>query len=154
MTTWLLMKLLKSKSVLEFQSGMVGSWTTMGSNSIAFWSKFPYVSKPYMGLLKSSESSIIIGFDAQFVRESEDGSKAPVSIKSGIIIGVSCFTGGIIWDCLGNGLCMGGVGGAALRAKGSLKVIDLAVVGVPPFEDDEGVWAWSDSELMDDRRRV
>jgi hypothetical protein len=46
----------------------------------------------------------------------------------------------------------GGVMGAARRAKGSEKGIDLRG-GVPCVEEDE-VWPWSDSELMLPRRRV
>lgn len=95
-TTWLLMKLLKSRSLGVFQSDMVGSLTTIGSSIMAFCSKVPNVSKPYMGLLKSIESSIIIESGVQVERDSADGSKPPVLKKVVDTAGTSCLTGEMI----------------------------------------------------------
>lgn len=128
---WLCMKLLKSKSLGVFQSGMAGSLTTIGSSIIVFWSMFPYVSNPYTDLPKSSGSSIIMPSDCQLVRDSAVGSNAPVFMNPFGIIAASCLIGATIWDCRGNGLCIGGVGGALCRAKGSESGTVL-VVGVPP----------------------
>lgn len=58
-------------------------------------------------------------------------------MKVGVTMGVSCLIV-VIWDCLGNGLFIGGVGGALTRARGSLYGSDL-VVGVPLYEDEEEV---------------
>ena len=132
------MKLLKSKSLLVLQSGITGSLTTIGSSIMAFWSKLPYVSNPYMGLLKSSGSSIIMESDCQFVRDKAEGSSAPVFMNVVETIDVSCFIGDTICDCLGNGLFIGGVGGALCRANGSLKGIDF-VVGVPLYDEEDEV---------------
>jgi hypothetical protein len=71
----------------------------------------------------------------------------------GETIGDSCLTGEIICDWRGNGLFIGGVGGALGRAKGPSKANDR-VVGVPPYEEFEDAWPWSDSELTDRRLRV
>ena len=98
---------------------------------MALESKLLNVSNEYMFLLlKSSGSSIIIGSDVQAVRVRADGSRAPVFINVDDTIGASCLTGGVICDCLGNGLSIGGVGGAVCRGKASTYGIDL-VVGVP-----------------------
>jgi hypothetical protein len=67
-------------------------------------------------------------------------------------IGDSCFIGATICDCLGKGLFMGGVGGALLRAKGSVKG-NCLVVGVPLYEEGDDVWPCSESELTEPRLR-
>lgn len=146
------MKLLKSKSFGAFQSGIAGSFTTMGSSIIVVWSKLPYASNPYMGLLKSIESSMIIASDCQFVRDRVAGSIAGC-IKPLESNGASCFTGDTIWDWRGKGLFIGGVGGALGRLKGSVKGIVL-VVGVPPYEELDEAWSCSESELIDPLRWV
>lgn len=86
--------------------------------------------------LNSMEGSSSIGVSAAHVdRIKFDGSK-PVRMNDVEMKGGSDFTVEVICDCLGNGLFIGGVGGAPLRANGSLKGIDL-VVGVPYDEEDE-----------------
>lgn len=129
---------MKSNSFALFQSGIMGSFMTSGS-TIMVWSKFPKLSNPYIGLLKSTGSSIIIESFIHGVLESEEGSKALASMKVGDIILGSCFTGDTIWDCLGNGLFMGGVGGALLRTKGLAYAKDDLVVGVSVCDDGEEV---------------
>jgi hypothetical protein len=133
------MKLLKSRSFGSFQSGIMGfaGLITHGSSIIAFESKLVKESKVYMDLvLKSMGSSIIIGSEDHVDRVSADGSKAPELMKFGDTMGASCLIGVMMWDCLGNGLSIGGVGGALTRAKGSTYGIDF-VVGVPPYEEPE-----------------
>lgn len=86
--------------------------------------------------LKSIEdSSSIEGSAAHDDRIKFDGSR-PERMDVVEMKGVSDFTVEVICDCLGNGLFIGGVGGAPLRANGSLNGIDL-VVGVPYDEDEE-----------------
>jgi hypothetical protein len=57
-----------------------------------------------------------------------------VFIKVEETSGDSCFTGDTICDCRGNGLFIGGVGGALGRANGPSNANDL-VVGVPLYEE-------------------
>lgn len=142
---------LKSSSVLLFQSGIIGSLGLSASVSIigSYPVKF---SNPYIGL-KSMGSSIIMESFIHAVCERADGSRAPVFMKVGEAMGDSCFTGETICDCRGNGLVMGGVGGALCRAKGLSKAKDR-VVGVPPDDEFEDAWPWSDSELTERRLRV
>jgi hypothetical protein len=141
----------KSSSVLLFQSGIIGSLELRASVSIigSYPEKF---SNPYIGL-KSMGSSIVMESFIHAVCESVDGSRAPVLMKVGETIGDSCLTGETIRDCRGNGLVMGGVGGALDRAKGLSRANDR-VVGVPPDDELEDAWPWSDSELTDRRLRV
>jgi len=107
------MKLLKSNSELPFQSGIMGSlgFIAMGS-IIMLESKLVKLSKLYMGLLKSTGSSIIMESFIHAERDSSEGSKAPVFINCVDTMVGSCFTGETIWDWRGNGLFIGGVGGA------------------------------------------
>lgn len=72
-------------------------------------------------------------------------------MKVGDTILGSCFMGDAIWDCLGNGLFIGGVGGALLRAKGLAYAKDDLVMGVPVCDDGDEVWPCSESELTDPR---
>lgn len=104
-----------------------------------------------MGLLKSRGSSIIIVSFIQAVLESAEGSKAPVFMNVDEPIGGSCFTCGIVCDCRGKGLFIGGVGGALLRANGLSKANDR-VVGVPLCDDEDDAWPCSESELTEPRR--
>jgi len=131
------MKLLKSKSAPPFQSGIIGSpwFIAIGSTSM-FGSKAPKSSKLYMGLLKSIASSIIMLSLAHDVRDKADGSSAPVFMNVDDTMGDSCFTGDTSCDCRGNGLFIGGVGGALCRAKGFSNANDR-VVGVPPADEFE-----------------
>jgi len=107
------------------------------------------LSNPDIDLLKSIESSIIIESFIQAL-ESVEGSRAPVCTNVEDIIGDSCFIGTVICDCLGNGLFMGGVGGALLRANGSA-MGNCLVVGVPLYDDGDDVWPRSESELTEPR---
>lgn len=131
------MKLLKSRSFGLFQSGIIGSWGFIDIvSTIIVWSYALKLSNPYIGLLKSTGSSIIIESFIHAVLESADGSRAPVVMNVVGTIWGSCLTGETICDCLGNGLFIGGVGGALLRTKGLSKAKDL-VVGVPLYDDEE-----------------
>lgn len=105
-----------------------------------------------MGLLKSTGSSIIIESFVQAALESDEGSRAPVRMKVDDTMGDSCLIGAITCDCLGNGLFIGGVGGALLRANGSVKG-NCLVVGVPLYDEGDDVWPCSESELADPRLR-
>lgn len=58
----------------------------------------------------------------------------PLPMNGGEAITGSCLIGETTCDCRGNGLFMGGVGGALLRAKGLSYAKDL-VVGVPLYEE-------------------
>jgi len=107
------MKELKSKSVLPLQSGIIGSLGLIAMVSIIMlWSYPAKLSYPYMGLLKSTGSSIIIESFSHMGRDNVEGSSTPVLMNVDEIIGDSCLTAGTICDCRGNGLFMGGVGGA------------------------------------------
>jgi hypothetical protein len=131
---------LKSKSLLLFQSDIMGSLGLIAIVSSIIVGSYPAkLSNPYMGLLKSTGSSIIIESFIQVVCDSAEGSRTPVFIKVGEIIGDSCFMGDTSCDCRGNGLFMGGVGGALCRAKGPSKAKDF-VVGVPPYDEFEDAW--------------
>jgi len=77
--------------------------------------------------------------DVQFVRVREAGSKAPLFMNALETMGASCLIGDTIWDWRGNGLFIGGVGGALGREKTSLNGTDW-VVGVPLYDEDEEVW--------------
>lgn len=101
------------------------------------WSKLLKLSNPDSGLVKSIGSSIIIESFIQAL-ESEEGSRAPVCMNVLETMGDSCLRGVAICDCLGKGLFIGGVGGALLRANGSVKG-NLFVVGVPLYEEGDGV---------------
>lgn len=74
----------------------------------------------------------------------------PLPRNGGEAITGSCLIGETTCDCRGNGLFMGGVGGALLRAKGLSYAKDL-VVGVPLYEELDEAWPWSDSELTEVR---
>ena len=87
------------------------------------------------------------------VRDSAEGSKAPVFTNVDEPIGDSCLTCGTICDCRGKGQFIGGVGGALLRANGLSKANDL-VVGVPLYDEEDDAWPCSESELTDPRLRV
>lgn len=148
------MNVLKSKSVLLFQSGIMGSLGFIAIVSIIMAWLYPAkLSNPYIGLLKSTGSSIIIESFNHAVRDSADGSRAPVFMKVEETNGGSCLTWDIICDCRGNGLFNGGVGGALGRAKGPSDANDR-VVGVPPYEEFDDAWPCSESELTEPRRRV
>lgn len=67
--------------------------------------------------------------------------------------GASCLMVAVVCDCLGNGLFIGGVGGALCRANGSVNGSDF-VVGVPLDDDDDEAWPCSESELTEPRRWV
>ena len=106
---------------------------------------------PDSGLVKSIGSSIISGSFIQAL-DSEEGSRAPVCINVVETMGGSCLRGVVICDCRGKGLFIGGVGGALLRANGSVKG-NAFVVGVPLYDEGDGVWPCSESELIDVRLR-
>lgn len=144
------MKELKSRSVL-LQPGIMGSPIV----SIIMLGSYPVkvVSKLYMGLLKSTGSSIIMESSIQAFWDSAEGSRAPLLMNVGDTIGDSCLTGETIWDCRGNGLFMGGVGGACRRENGLSNAKDF-VVGVPPYDEFVDAWPWSESELTDPLLRV
>jgi len=149
------MKLLKSRSLWMFQSGIIGSlWLIDRGSTIMFWSYALKLSNPYMGLLKSTGSSIIMESFIHGARDRVEGSIALVFMYGAGAICVSCLIGGdTTWDCRGNGLFIGGVGGALWRANGLSKAKDL-VVGVPLYDEFGETWPWSESELTDARRRV
>jgi hypothetical protein len=145
------MKLLKSRSLWIFQSGIIGSlWLMEMGSTIMFWSYVLKLSNPYMGLLKSTGSSIMMESFIHGARDKLEGSIAWVFMNGAGAIGVSCLTGDTTWDRWGNGLCMGGVGGALWRANGLSKAKDL-VVGVPLYDEFDDTWPWSESELTDAR---
>lgn len=134
------MKLLKSKSDPLFQSGIIGSPGFMAMvSTIILGSKPAKLSKLYMGLLKSTGSSIIMVSLIHGVRDKAEGSRAPVFMNVVETIGDSCLTGDTSCDWRGNGLFIGGVGGALWRAKGLSNAKDR-VVGVPPAEEFEDAW--------------
>lgn len=129
------MKELKSKSAALFQSGIMGSLGFIAIVSIIIdWSYPPKVSNPYIGLLKSTGSSIIIESFIHAARDRAEGSRAPVFMNVEATSGDSCLTGDTICDCRGNGLFIGGVGGALGRANGPSNANDL-VVGVPLYDE-------------------
>lgn len=145
---------LKSRSVLLLQSGIMGSLPLIAIVSIIMLASYPVKeSKPYIGLLKSTASSIIIVSFIQAVWDNAEGSRAPVFMNVGETMGDSCLIGDTICDCRGNGLFMGGVGGACKRENGLSKAKDF-VVGVPPYDEFADAWPCSESELTDPRLRV
>jgi hypothetical protein len=90
-----------------------------------------------MALVKSTGSSIIMVSFIQGVCCITGRFIALLFMKVGETMGDSCLTGGeTICDCRGNGLCIGGVGGALCRANGLSKANDL-VVGVPSYDTGE-----------------
>ena len=118
-----------------------------------FWSLAPKLSNGYMGLLKSTGSSTIIESSIHGVRDSAEGSIALAFINGVEAIVGSCFIGDNTWDCRGNVLFIGGVGGALLRANRLSKANDL-VVGVPLYDEFDETWPCSESELTNARLRV
>lgn len=72
-------------------------------------------------------------------RDSAEGSRPPVPRNVGDTAGTSCLIGDTICDCLGNGLCMGGVGGALCRGNASRNGA-VFVVGVPLYDEGDEAW--------------
>lgn len=106
-----------------------------------------------MGLLKSTVSSGIKESFVQAALESDEASNVLEVMKGGGTIVDCCSTGDVAWECLGNGLIMGGVGGALLCANGLTKANDDRTTGVPVCDGGGGdevlPCSCSDSELME-----
>ena len=106
-----------------------------------FWSYGLKLSNPYMGLLKSTGSSIMMESFIHGARDRLEGSIAVVLMNGAGTMGASCLIGDTTWDCRGNGLFIGGVGGALWRANGLSKAKDL-MVGVPLYDEVEVGETW------------